>query len=69
MFCAKAKKDKIMLNGFQKFVRDEDGAVTVDWVVLCAGIVAMAVAIFTSMSDGTMVLTDAVANFMKGWTF
>lgn len=46
------------------FFRDDKGAVTVDWVVLCAGIVAMAVAIFLSMESGAMQLTGDVTTFM-----
>jgi len=58
-----------MLNSIHHFIRNEDGAVTVDWVVLCAGIVAMAVAIFTSMESGTLGLTASIASFMSGWSF
>ena len=32
-------------NLFVRFTQDEDGAVTVDWVVLTAGVVAVAIAI------------------------
>lgn len=63
------KKDGHMLNSLDHFIRDEDGAVTVDWVVLCAGIVAMAVAIFTSMETGALGLTDGVESYLSGWTF
>ena len=39
-----------MLNQFiERFVSEEDGAVTVDWVVLCAAVVGLAVAVATSM--------------------
>ena len=31
-----------MLNFIKKFRKDEDGAVTVDWVVLTAAVVALA---------------------------
>lgn len=34
---------------FSKFRRDEDGAVTVDWVVLTAVVVGLAVPIVTSI--------------------
>ena len=33
----------------ERFVSEEDGAVTVDWVVLCAAVVGLAVAVATSM--------------------
>ncbi|MEL6680122.1 MAG: pilus assembly protein, partial [Pseudomonadota bacterium] len=32
---------------FTKFKKDEDGAVTVDWVVLCGAIVAVALGVVT----------------------
>ena len=49
------------------FIKAEDGAVTVDWVVLCAGIVAIAVAIFTSLETSTMSLTDSIVAFMNSF--
>ncbi len=36
-----------MLNFIKNFRNDEDGAVTVDWVVLTAAVVALAVAVST----------------------
>ena len=41
-----------MLNFFKNFRRDEDGAVTVDWVVLTAAIVGLGIAILTTVSGG-----------------
>ena len=35
-----------------RFRNDEDGAVTVDWVVLTAGIVAVGIGIAVFLSDG-----------------
>jgi Flp pilus assembly pilin Flp len=58
-----------MLKSFSRFISNEDGAVTVDWVVLCAGIVAMAVLIFSSMQTGTLDLTASIASFMSSWSF
>jgi Flp pilus assembly pilin Flp len=37
----------------RKFRDDEDGAVTVDWVVLTAAIVGMGVAVMTTVKSGT----------------
>ena len=34
------------------FIRDEDGAVTVDWVVLTAAIVGLGIAVLTSVRTG-----------------
>ncbi len=52
--------NKTLLNGF---IHNEDGAVTVDWVVLTAAIVAMVIAVFTiitqqSVSVGAQVVSD-----------
>ena len=38
-----------MLNFIKNFRNDEDGAVTVDWVVLTAAVVALAVAVSTTV--------------------
>jgi len=37
---------------FTNFVADESGAVTVDWVVLTAGVVGVALAVMSSVSNG-----------------
>jgi len=56
-----------MFRSTTNFINAEDGAVTVDWVVLCAGIVAIAVAIFTSLETSTMSLTDSIVAFMNSF--
>jgi len=48
---------------------DEEGAVTVDWVVLCAAIVGLTVLIATSMQEGTVDLADGIAGYMANWDF
>ena len=53
-----------MKNRVLNFLRNDDGAVTVDWVVISAGIVAMAVAVFLSMETGTLELTGDVSTFL-----
>ena len=35
----------------ERFVAEEDGAVTVDWVVLCAAVVGLAIAVAGSMQS------------------
>jgi Flp pilus assembly pilin Flp len=50
-----------------EFSKDEDGAVTVDWVVLCAGIVALVVAIVTAMQTGTLELTASIQSYMTSF--
>lgn len=43
---------KFSLN-IKRFSRDEDGAVTVDWVVLTAAIVGLAVVAFNTIETST----------------
>ncbi|MFC3118520.1 hypothetical protein [Jhaorihella thermophila] len=42
-----------MLKFINKFRKDENGAVTVDWVVLTAAVVALAAAAYNTISSGT----------------
>lgn len=46
------------------FLRRDDGAVTVDWVVLSALVVALTVLAVTQMQDGTTGLTDNTSTYM-----
>jgi Flp pilus assembly pilin Flp len=48
-----------MLNFIKNFRADEDGAVTVDWVVLTAAIVGLGIAVLTTVREGaTDLATD-----------
>ena len=47
-----------------RFLRAEDGAVTVDWVVLTALVVALTVLAVDQMQTGTTGLTDNTATYM-----
>ena len=47
-----------------KFRKDEDGAVTVDWVVLTAAVVGLAVAAYTAIEDGATNLTSETETFL-----
>lgn len=49
-----------MMNFFNKFRRDEDGAVTVDWVVLTAAIVGLGIAVLLTVSDGVGQLSNDI---------
>ncbi len=52
-----------MLNLIKNFRADEDGAVTVDWVVLTAAIVGLGIAVLASVSGGaTALATDIGAD-------
>ena len=55
-----------MLNFFKNFKNDEDGAVTVDWVVLTAAIVALGLAVGGTVSDGANTLATEVAADITG---
>lgn len=44
------------------FKADEDGAVTVDWVVLTAAIVGLGIAVLTSVSGGTTSLAGKISS-------
>lgn len=39
---------------YARFMKAEDGAVTVDWVVLTAAIVGLGVAVIGTVSDGAL---------------
>ncbi|MCO6383113.1 MAG: hypothetical protein JXQ91_14575 [Vannielia sp.] len=55
-----------MENLLSKFVRDEDGAVTVDWVVLTAAIVGLGIAVATVVGQGAMDHSTSLGNFVSG---
>ena len=50
------------------FKRDEDGAVTVDWVVLTAAIVGLGIAVLTSVSGGTTSLANKISSNLASQT-
>jgi Flp pilus assembly pilin Flp len=45
----------------RKFRNDEDGAVTVDWVVLTAAIVGLGVAVMATVKQGSNDLADRIS--------
>ncbi|MCV2893049.1 Flp family type IVb pilin [Lentibacter sp. XHP0401] len=53
-----------MMNFIKNFSKDEDGAVTVDWVVLTAAVVGLAVAAYGSIKDGAVELTSRTNAYM-----
>jgi len=55
-----------MKNLINAFVKDEDGAVTVDWVVLTAAIVGIALAIIAVVSKGLSNAATDIANSLSG---
>ena len=55
-----------MINFIKNFHKDESGAVTVDWVVLTAAVVGLAVAAYSSIETGAKSLTSDTASYMTG---
>ena len=53
----------------KKIQQDQSGAVTVDWVVLCAGVVALAVVLVAALQSGATSLASGIATFLSSWTF
>lgn len=49
-----------MIKFIKNFRKDEDGAVTVDWVVLTAAVVALAAVAYNGISSGTNTLSQAI---------
>ncbi|WP_195818600.1 Flp family type IVb pilin [Roseobacter sp. MH60115] len=53
-----------MIKFIKNFRKDEDGAVTVDWVVLTAAVVGLAIAAYSSIQTGATDLTAATSSFL-----
>lgn len=56
------------LFSFRRFAADEDGAVTVDWVVLTAAVVGLGIAVLSSVTSGTKTVTQTVSGQLAGTT-
>ena len=60
-----------LLNIFKNFRKDEDGAVTVDWVVLTAAIVGLGLVVMVAVGGGIQGLgnsiVDDLANRASGY--
>lgn len=57
---------------FKLFARDEDGAVTVDWVVLTSAIVGLGIAVMVSVGNSTKGLADKISGDIASrsvWTY
>lgn len=50
------------------FVEDDDGAVTVDWVILTAAAVSLALAALATTTQGTKSLTETISTEMANST-
>ena len=53
-----------MMKFIKNFRKDEDGAVTVDWVVLTAAVVGLAVAAYSSIQTGASDLTSRTNTYI-----
>ncbi|MEZ5796195.1 MAG: hypothetical protein R3D63_01050 [Paracoccaceae bacterium] len=50
-----------MLNILKRFHKDEDGAVTVDWVVLTAAVVGLGLIVMAAIKPAVTGLSSAIA--------
>ncbi|TMV07715.1 hypothetical protein FGK63_09615 [Ruegeria sediminis] len=57
-----------MMKIFKRFRKDESGAVTVDWVVLTAAVVALAAVAYNQISTGTSAISGNVSSALSGTT-
>ncbi|MGY3437702.1 MULTISPECIES: Flp family type IVb pilin [unclassified Marinovum] len=55
-----------MIKFIKNFRQDENGAVTVDWVVLTAAIVGLAIAAYGAIETNTSTLFNATAGAIGG---
>ncbi len=53
-----------MIKFIKNFRKDDSGAVTVDWVVLTAAVVGLAVAAYSSIETGATGLTASTNTYM-----
>ena len=54
-----------MMKFINQFVKDEDGAVTVDWVVLTAAVVGLGVAGVAAVKGGVDSLAGSIGSHMS----
>lgn len=57
-----------MLKRYKLFASEEDGAVTVDWVVLTAAVVSLAGIAYSAINGPTGDVSSAVSNAVGGMT-
>ncbi|MBM7068213.1 Flp family type IVb pilin [Actibacterium sp. 188UL27-1] len=57
-----------MIKTVTKFLKDEDGAVTVDWVVLTAAIVGLGIAVVGIMAQGTLTASGSLGSSLEALT-
>ncbi|WP_299658927.1 hypothetical protein [uncultured Ruegeria sp.] len=57
-----------MIKFIKNFRKDEDGAVTVDWVVLTAAVVALAAIAYNQVRNGASELAGNIDSALSGIT-
>ena len=63
-FISCKKEYAAMFVSFFKFLRGEDGAVTVDWVVLTAAVVGLGGAILVSIQGGNESVATSISDYV-----
>lgn len=48
----------------KRFLADETGAITVDWVVLTAAVVGLVTAIFVTLGNDTADYSESIGSYM-----
>jgi len=55
------------MNGFRKFLSDDAGAVTIDWVALTSGVLVVGfIVVYAIYNDGVISLVDNVDDLLTG---
>ncbi len=55
------------MTGFRKFLSDDAGAVTIDWVALTAGVLLVGfIIVYAIFNDGVISLVDNVDDLLTG---
>lgn len=62
------KSDMSMKEFFTTFLDSEDGAVTVDWVVMTAAVVGLGFGIITVFANGNSTLADSLSSTVSSIT-
>jgi len=53
---------------FMNFIRDEDGAVTLDWVALTAGVVLLGIAVIAALEAPVQGVIDSISTDLNDAT-
>ncbi|KIC51171.1 hypothetical protein [Tateyamaria sp. ANG-S1] len=58
-----------MIRFLNTFISDEQGAVTVDWVVLCAAVIGLSIAVIFGINSGVLSLGGSIDTYLEGQFF